>query len=95
MNFSQRQLRSILSKFLFFGDDVFKNVGILSPGERSRVALAKLAISGACPKHIMALDKNITNSKGYHPAHVTDEAACTGCGSCAIMCPDVAIIIEV
>ena len=47
MNYSQRQLRSILSKFLLFGDDVFKNVGILSPGERSRVALAKLAMSGA------------------------------------------------
>lgn len=54
MNFSQRQLRSILSKFLFFGDDVFKNVGILSPGERSRVALAKLAISGA---NLLILDE--------------------------------------
>lgn len=47
LNLSQRQLRSILSKFLFFGDDVFKNIGVLSPGERSRVALAKLAVSGA------------------------------------------------
>ena len=54
MNFSQRQLRSILSKFLFFGDDVFKNVGILSPGERSRVALAKLAMSGA---NLLILDE--------------------------------------
>lgn len=54
MNLSQRQLRSILSKFLFFGDDVFKNVGILSPGERSRVALAKLAMSGA---NLLILDE--------------------------------------
>ena len=54
MNLSQRQLRSILSKFLFYGDDVFKNVGILSPGERSRVALAKLAISGA---NLLILDE--------------------------------------
>jgi len=44
---SQKRLRAVLGKFLFFGDDVFKNVGILSPGERSRVALAKLALSGA------------------------------------------------
>ena len=48
----------------------------------------------ACPKHIIALDKSITNNKGYHPAHVTDQSACTGCESCATMCPDVAIIIE-
>ncbi len=42
-----KKLRSVLGRFLFFGDDVYKNVGILSPGERSRVALAKLSISGA------------------------------------------------
>ena len=54
MNLSQRQLRSILSKFLFFGDDVFKKICILSPGERSRVALAKLAISGA---NLLILDE--------------------------------------
>lgn len=47
LNISQKKLRSILGRFLFFNDDVFKNVGILSPGERSRVALAKLSISGA------------------------------------------------
>lgn len=48
----------------------------------------------ACPKHILELDKKITNSKGYHPAHVTDIASCIGCGSCVIMCPDIAIIVE-
>ena len=49
----------------------------------------------ACPKHILELDKHTTNSKGYHPAHVTDMSACIGCGSCTIMCPDCAIIVEV
>lgn len=48
----------------------------------------------ACPKHILELDRTITNSKGYHPAHVTDMSACIGCGSCTIMCPDIAIIVE-
>lgn len=47
MGYSQRQLRSILSKFLFYGNDVYKNVSVLSPGEKSRVALAKISLSGA------------------------------------------------
>ncbi|MBQ7240768.1 MAG: ABC-F family ATP-binding cassette domain-containing protein [Bacilli bacterium] len=42
-----RDLRSFLGNFLFSGDDVFKMVSVLSPGERSRVALAKLALTGA------------------------------------------------
>ena len=49
----------------------------------------------ACPKSILELDRSTTNSKGYHPAHVTDASACIACGSCTIMCPDVAIRIEV
>ena len=47
MGYSQRQLRNILSKFLFCGNDVYKNVSVLSPGEKSRVALAKISLSGA------------------------------------------------
>ena len=46
-NLSDRDLRSFLGNFLFSGDSVFKKVSVLSPGERSRVALAKIAISGA------------------------------------------------
>ncbi|HEY3330630.1 MAG TPA: ABC-F family ATP-binding cassette domain-containing protein [Capsulimonadaceae bacterium] len=37
------QARGFAAKYLFSGDDVYKNVGDLSGGERSRVALAKLA----------------------------------------------------
>lgn len=47
MGYNQSQLRSILSKFLFYGNDVYKNVSVLSPGEKSRVALAKISLSGA------------------------------------------------
>lgn len=43
---NEKKLRNVLGRFLFFGDEVFKKVGVLSPGERSRVALAKLSISG-------------------------------------------------
>ncbi len=46
-NLSTKELRSFLGSFLFFGDDVYKKVSYLSPGERSRVALAKLALTGA------------------------------------------------
>ena len=42
-----KKLRNILGRFLFFGDEVFKIVKNLSPGERARVALAKLSVSGA------------------------------------------------
>ena len=32
---------------MFSGDDIYKKVSVLSPGERSRVALAKISLSGA------------------------------------------------
>lgn len=38
-------LRGVLGQFLFFDDDIYKKISVLSPGERSRVALAKLALS--------------------------------------------------
>ena len=44
---SEEGARTFLGRFLFFGDDVFKPIGALSGGERSRVALAKLTLQGA------------------------------------------------
>ncbi len=44
---SEDAARSFLARFLFTGDDVFKPVGALSGGERSRVALAKLTLQGS------------------------------------------------
>jgi ATP-binding cassette subfamily F protein 3 len=41
------EARNYLGRFLFSGDDVFKPIGSLSGGERSRVALAKLVLTGA------------------------------------------------
>lgn len=38
-------IRSILGSFLFSGDDVEKTIGLLSGGEKARVALAKLAMN--------------------------------------------------
>ncbi len=44
---SEDGARSFLGRFLFSGDDVFKPIGALSGGERSRVALAKLTLQGS------------------------------------------------
>jgi ATP-binding cassette, subfamily F, member 3 len=44
---SEDGARSYLGRFLFSGDDVFKRIGSLSGGERSRVALAKLTLQGS------------------------------------------------
>lgn len=41
-DYSDSEMRSILSNFLFQGDDVNKKVSVLSPGEKARVALCKI-----------------------------------------------------
>ena len=41
------ELRGLLGRFLFKNDDVFKKVGDLSGGEKARLALLKLMLSGA------------------------------------------------
>nr|WP_122012364.1 4Fe-4S binding protein [Maliibacterium massiliense] len=48
----------------------------------------------ACPLQLLALAEEKINSKGYHPAECTDLDRCTGCASCARMCPDVVIEVE-
>ena len=40
-------MRSILGRFLFRGDEVFLRVGSLSGGEKARLSLLKLMLSGA------------------------------------------------
>jgi len=41
---AEGDLRSLLGSFLFTGDDVFKPTGVLSGGEKARVALARLML---------------------------------------------------
>lgn len=48
------EARNYLAQFLFTGDDVFRPIETLSGGERGRVALAKLALSGS---NLLLLDE--------------------------------------
>jgi len=48
------EVRSALGMFLFSGEDVFKAVDTLSGGERARIALLKLLLSGA---NVLLLDE--------------------------------------
>lgn len=46
--------------------------------------------STVCPKKIIVQTETL-NRQGYKVAGVSDMSKCTGCGSCAQICPDMAI----
>ncbi|WP_010245709.1 ribosomal protection-like ABC-F family protein [Acetivibrio cellulolyticus] len=53
-NLSQTDIRNALAMFLFKGDDVFKEISTLSGGEKGRISLLKIMLSGS---NILILDE--------------------------------------
>lgn len=79
------QLRSLLGSFLFSGDDVFKKVGILSGGEKSRVALCKILLTKA---NFIILDEP-TNHLDYTSKLILQKALLDFKGSLILVSHDV------
>lgn len=52
--YSEKELRTILGRFLFYGDDVFKKASVLSPGEKARLSLCKILLEKA---NLLILDE--------------------------------------
>jgi len=66
------ELRRILGAFLFSGDDVSKPAGVLSGGEKTRLALSTLVCSGA---NVLLLDEPTNNLDPVSREQVLDAIA--------------------
>mgnify|MGYP001126048482 CR=1 FL=1 len=64
------EIRNALASFLFKGEEVFKNISILSGGEKSRVSLVKLMLSGS---NFLLLDEP-TNHLDINSREILEES---------------------
>lgn len=83
-NFGEKEARNILGMFLFRGDDVFKTVGMLSGGEKTRLSLLCLFLE---KPNFLILDEP-TNHLDIPTREIMEEALKAFGGTCLVVSHD-------